>query len=171
MIFPFFFLKYCRKLHFTTLSGHDSVSERPVSGAYRLPRKPIIPRYSWHEPPSHMMVWQSGNQRRKRFARDRSLSCATHVKSLSRHKWFADCCRPLENRIWPFGRVKPAVWGRNMQETTWFHCTCFFDSQGKALIASNTYTYQICNFQGSLGFLLISKDIPEQSFHFDCSRV
>ena len=122
--FSFFYLLYSNIyvivlsetiLHFTTLSGHDSVSERPVSGAYRLPSKPIIPRCSWHEPPSHMMAWQSGNQRRKRFARGRSLSCATHVKSLSRHKWFADCCRPLENGIWPFGRIKPAVWSRNMQ--------------------------------------------------------
>ena len=45
------FYEYCKGksidlLHFTTLSGHDSVSERPVSGAYRLPSKPIIPRCS-----------------------------------------------------------------------------------------------------------------------------
>ena len=128
-------------MHFTTLSGHDSISERLVSGAYRLPRKPIIPRCSWHEPPSHMMDWQSGNQRRKRFARGRSLSCATHVKSLSRHKWFADCCRPLEKGIWPFGRVKPAVWGRNMQLYKTFSKFGYIEGSFLSFFSNSIYSF------------------------------
>ena len=146
-------------MHFTTLSGHDSVSERPVSGAYRLPRKPIIPRCSWHEPPSHMMAWQSGNQRRKRFARGRSLSCATHVKSLSRHKWFADCCRPLENGIWPFGRVKPAVWSRNMQCETicgdceWSEICYINERKNKKLICWINEQDKILSFHQEEGFV------------------
>ena len=57
---------------------------------------------------SLLRTWWSGKvaigaESWKRFARGRSLSCSTHVKSLSWHNWFvADCCRPLENGIRPF---------------------------------------------------------------------
>jgi len=47
----------------------------------RTGQNDIITRCSLHEPPSHMMCWQSGLN--TAFAKADSLSYATHVKSLS----------------------------------------------------------------------------------------
>ena len=90
---------------------------RPAMRCSAARQEDIIPRCSWHESPSHMMLWQSGRAAKMLLCHGKSLSYATHVKSLSRQKVFLSW-RPLNFAKRPFATAKLADVGRHLQMAT-----------------------------------------------------
>ena len=69
------------------VNGQQGHVRRPLCAILSGQSQNIIPRCSWHEPPS-LMIFMAKRQRSlyRLFAMANSLSWTTHVKNLSRHK-------------------------------------------------------------------------------------